>query len=387
MVTDFKVTLNRPPQQLFFPGSEVSGTVLFQINEPKDYKYVRVAVCGYAHVHWTPPPLEEGERSTYEQGTYYVAHREYVNLQSIVWCKDQSPEQTLHIGQHSFPFQFSLPNRLPASFGVPTADGCIRYFVEARISTGWLQYDQIAVAEFPVVEIVDINIPQLQAPVSDTAEETICCWYCASGPISLTVETPRSGYCIGEVIPVTINIQNRSRRETKASVTLRQRVVYTARERHPVKIHDFLKILSGPIPPRNPSVWSPGEGLKIPLTTIPSLLSCDIIEVSYFLMVSVVLPVPWAEDVYVGLPLRIGNTPLRDPYPSAPPPVIPPYSQPPGVELTSWQRSQPPAPTPIVGWTPSISHRGETTPLQTAATWNREEPPPYDAVVSNTTIF
>ena len=376
MVKDFKVALNRSPQQVFFPGSEVSGTLSFQINELKSYKNVKVALIGRAHVHWSESHGSGNNRRTVS----YTSHREYVNLQSVVWSKDQTPDRTLHTGQYNFPFRFSLPNRLPSSYGRINMIGWIRYFVEARIGTGLLKFDHVIIAEFPVVESVNIDSPQLQVPLRDTVQKTICCWCCASGPITMTAETPRSGYCIGEVIPVTINIENGSSRVIQASVALQQRVVYTAQGHRRYGGYVAIKLVSGPMQPRSPSIWSPGDGLKIPPTTIPSLSSCDIINVSYNLVVSVVIP--RAVNSSVRFPLTIGNIPLRGPNQSSfssPLPVAPPYSQ-----LTV-AGSQLPVPGPIVGWTtPALSHYG---PSQPATTWNSEEPPPYDVVVSNTTKF
>lgn len=38
----------------------------------------------------------------------------------------------------------------------------------------------------------------LQAPQAGTKEKTLCCWFCASGPISLSAKIERKGYTPGE---------------------------------------------------------------------------------------------------------------------------------------------------------------------------------------------
>lgn len=37
-----------------------------------------------------------------------------------------------------------------------------------------------------------------QAPQAGTKEKTLCCWFCASGPISLSAKIERKGYTPGE---------------------------------------------------------------------------------------------------------------------------------------------------------------------------------------------
>lgn len=37
-----------------------------------------------------------------------------------------------------------------------------------------------------------------QAPQTGTKEKTLCCWFCASGPISLSAKIERKGYTPGE---------------------------------------------------------------------------------------------------------------------------------------------------------------------------------------------
>lgn len=41
-------------------------------------------------------------------------------------------------------------------------------------------------------------------------EKTFCCFCCASPPLCVDVRAPVSGYCPGQVIPITIDIENKS---------------------------------------------------------------------------------------------------------------------------------------------------------------------------------
>lgn len=37
-----------------------------------------------------------------------------------------------------------------------------------------------------------------QSPQAGTADKTLCCWFCTSGPISLSAKIERKGYTPGE---------------------------------------------------------------------------------------------------------------------------------------------------------------------------------------------
>lgn len=41
-------------------------------------------------------------------------------------------------------------------------------------------------------------------------EKTFCCLFCASAPLSVDVQAPVSGYCPGQVIPIEVDVENKS---------------------------------------------------------------------------------------------------------------------------------------------------------------------------------
>ena len=304
MVKDFKIILNQPLQQGFLPGAEVSGILAFEITQPKSYSYVQISLLGRAKVFWS----KTSGSGQHQRTSHYSANREYVNMQAVVWSQEQAHNGMLDAGSYNFPFQFVLPNqRLPRSFGSGT--GSIRYGLEGRIGTGILRFDHVIEAEFPLLEVVDTNDPQFEAPVRGAVTKTICCWCCASGPITLTAETSGFGFCSGEVIPLNVHLENGSNRQISVSASIHQRVVYTANGRKTYDRRKVFSLVSGPMQPRTPSVWSPGDELKTPLVE-PTLTSCDIIQVTYFLRVLTLIPRAYSSAV--DIPITIGNVPRQD---------------------------------------------------------------------------
>ena len=424
MVKDLKLILN---QQSLIPGSEVSGALSFQVTEAKSYKYAKVRLIGRAHVYW----LETSGSGRYQSTTSRSATREYLNSQVVVWSKQQSRNRILHPGPYSFPFQFTIPNqRLPPTFR--GTDGLIWYGVEGRIGTGALKFDHVVRAELPSVEVVDINFPRFQAPARQEGTKTICCLCCASGPVTLTAEIPRTGFCLGEFIPLNVNLENGSNRRIQLSATLHQRVVYYAEGGHrSYGGGRVVRLLSERLQPRTPTLWSPGNKLIIPLTTETTMTSCDIILVGYVLKVSA--QISGANSLSVEIPILIGNVPRRDPNQasvtdSLPPISVPPvagpapYSSqqaptaygpqgstpydPPGGDpdlsaqegptpsdpysFTSTFDSQGQPPSPVVEWAESSTGpgQGQPIPLSDTSTKPASElaPPPYSAIEEKTTL-
>jgi len=109
MAKDCKIVLNSPPQEVYFPGSEVSS---FELDGPEIYKNIQVSLVGEARVSWS----ESCESDQNQVNCTYTSNEICIGLSTIVWLNEQEPTQEHHAGVHSFPFQFQLPDRLPSSF-------------------------------------------------------------------------------------------------------------------------------------------------------------------------------------------------------------------------------------------------------------------------------
>ena len=300
MVKEFKIVLNAPAQGVFFSGSEVSGILVVKVDEPKSYKNIQITLVGQAHVSWS---VNSGNNNQ----TTYTSNETYINLRAIVWRKEQVPTQELHAGIHNFPFQFQLPARLPPSF--QGSAGWIRYYVEGRIGTGTLKFDHTVKAPITVVEVVDINVSHLQTPLRAEKQKTLCCLLCASAPITLNVELNRHGFCYGDIIPFRATLENGSSRRLRLRAQLLQVIVYTAQGNQyrcpPIVV---ASIISRQLEQRTTSAWNPDE-LLVPRHINPTLRSCGIISIEYFLRVSAI--VPWGLNLAIDMAVTIGNVPLH----------------------------------------------------------------------------
>ena len=309
---DFKLQLNNPPQGVYFPGMMVTGTVTAETDVPKDYKQIKVQLVGRADVHWSESHGSGNNRRT----VHYTSDEQYLNCFAVLWDKDNAGGSAFPVGIYHFNFSLQLAApKLPASYEGTV--GRIRYTVEARVvKQGLLKLDTTAKAIIPVANLVTINSPRLMSPVSMEVQKTLCCWCCASGPIVMNVRIPRTGFCIKyDSIPIEVSVENGSSREIRqVTASIHKQVLYTARGRHRHDLNDINTIGSEPITPHNSIVWRPNP-LTIPETS-PTLTSCAILQVNYFLRVTAA--VSWAINPHINIPITLGNVPLSGQLQSAP---------------------------------------------------------------------
>ena len=292
---------------VYFAGSNVEGSVLLEISEPKKTQGISIVFSGKSYVHWTESRSSGTGRDRRTETVHYSDTQIIFNDVFIQLWGNGRDSQDLAAGRYEFPFKFQLPSDLvlPTSFESHT--GYIRYSLLARISRSW-KFDHTTTRAITVNEIVDINTAQLTTPLSSSNEKTLCCLWCASGPISLSVSIDRGGYCPGESIAISTAAENHSnRRITAVRATLKQTVVYYARGSHRQQSKIIQRIEGPGIEPGATSNWS-NELLPIPATA-PSINSCRILSLSYAVIVT--LDIPRAIDLHVTIPITMGNVPFK----------------------------------------------------------------------------
>ncbi len=243
------------------------------------------------------------------------SNEEYVSLGAVLWNKQQAVDHKLPAGRHSFQFQFlPFPQMIPPSFLGPEGTGCVRYYVQGRISTGLLKRDMEVQQEIAFAQVLDINVPNVLTPIDMESEGTVGHLCCSSAPITMTVHLPRTGFCIGEGIPVRVTLNNRSSRPITLQAELTENVNYQAQGRNKFSRIMLCGIQStNPMAPRIVTVWDPGV-LKVPPVTTSMSTPNGIIQIYYLLRVTAVLP--WSANMVIDALVTIGNVPLRQHVPA-----------------------------------------------------------------------
>ena len=319
MVRDFRLELSS--QGVYVVPGEVAGNIVVVTDEAKSYNAISITLRGYADVHWTETyTVNDQHGHSRTETRHYHSHHDYINEATILWNKEQVPNRVLNPGNYVLPFRFMLSGHLPSSFAGQY--GHIRYELKARISTGLFHFDKTVSAIIQVVDRVDINVPALMSPVQYEDEKTICCLCCASRPISLTVNVPRTGFCIGEGIPLTATLDNGNGRIITMRATAIKTVTFHAQGRTKSITIELNAFQSPPVQPRSTYQWAPCEQLAI-RSAIPTIANCDIIRLGYTLRIEA--NIPWALDAVINIPFTLGNVPSQS---SAGQPPLPPIQYP-----------------------------------------------------------
>lgn len=111
-------------------------------------------------------------------------------------------------GTYNYEFSCQLPARLPATFRA--SHGSITYDVEAVLDIPWA-FDKQFKLEFTVVRHDDLNNqPGLRIPIKSEEIRRSCCLFWETEPLIMTVTLPCSGFALGQAIPVSIDLVNKS---------------------------------------------------------------------------------------------------------------------------------------------------------------------------------
>ena len=134
----------------------------------------------------------------------------------------------------------------------------------------------------------------------------ICCF---TFPLSLTVNLPRTGFCIGEGIPLTTALNNGSGR----AITLRAAVVEIvtyhayAQGRTQTTSYTLYNFHSPPFPGHTTSQWAPAPAEQQAIPSVyPTIANGGIIRLEYTLRIEAVIP--WDINTIINIPITLGNT-------------------------------------------------------------------------------
>ena len=178
---DFKIVLHpaSPEGELsvYNPGSEVTGTLFVDVS-------IVINLLGEGHVEWTKTTMHitasDGISNFYNTEAIRKADRVYVNLKKTLWSQSETSDGFLPSGMHSFPFHFVLPQGIPSSHeselrvprranGWDKGSGWTRYTLCGRIKRQLghpVFNNQVTRTRLTIKEIININKPKLQLPVS-----------------------------------------------------------------------------------------------------------------------------------------------------------------------------------------------------------------------------
>ncbi|XP_061117757.1 arrestin domain-containing protein 3-like [Conger conger] len=219
-------------------------------------------------------------------------------------------ETVLRGGTHVYPFIMPLPQGdFPSAFqGV---HGRVTYALVVEIHRPW-HFAKEFRAEFNFVSHIDANHPQLLEPLAASNSKELCCLCCTSGSVAMNAYVERKGYVPGEMIQINAEFENYSSRTIvpKAMLVQTQTFYTISRSSRRTVMKELVKIEGRHLMPNSTGVWG-DQMLQIPANTPLTISNCQILEVDYYLQVS--LKIPNGVNLKVIIPLVICSIPVDRP--------------------------------------------------------------------------
>jgi hypothetical protein len=284
----------------------VSGLLHFTLKESKSYKYIEIRFHGGALVQWTEEHTSgTGENQTTHTVTYQ-SEETYIHEARILWSSDQTPYGKIGPGTFDLPFEFVIPPNCLGSF--KGSVGSISYTLHGLIKTGLLHRDHTTQVPIQVNKIVDINVPRLLIPAHQSKKKQVG-FFCFGSDVEFTVSLSRTGFCIGQSLPLIVSVVNGSSRRIKMRASIQRNCHYHAQgsTNHDKRI--LTDVVTHDIAPHSQQTGITIEHLTIPMVE-PSFTESQIIEMQYYLKVIAVIP--WARNSSVKIPITLGNVPLNN---------------------------------------------------------------------------
>ena len=322
-----KVQLESPSQGFYSPGMTVQGTLTVENDSgPKEYNSIEVTLKGEAYVN-----LGSSQQRDTHQISPHEGHEVFFKVQSVLWDKDRDGSGGLYpSGTHKYNFSMDLAaSNLPSTHDDARAGytmGFIHYSVDATIHRKMGYLNITASTPITVKGTMPISDSALLQPCSKETETTICCLWCTSGPIFLKATVPRTGYCVtsNDAIPLEVYTDNSSHLKLqRLEAAIIKTVVYRS-SRGLAQFHSaqVASVASEQSVPSNSSLtWKP-DALNIPNVEITLENSlCSLITVTYLLKVCAVNLLH--SDIFINIPIVLGNVPFNSRYVEAPDPILP----------------------------------------------------------------
>ncbi|XP_064602021.1 arrestin domain-containing protein 17-like [Liolophura sinensis] len=295
----FQIIFNKPTAT-YFAGETVYGYGWVVLREPIFVQTVCLEAVGEAKVEWmTSSDIQASDEEVFN----------FTTVLPIKGDKELDDDALMHAGSHYFPFEFTLPQKLPSSF--KGKHGRLRYFCRMTICThGGPHHEKCG--KFGVISVLDLNAePDAGLPVENDTFETVGSWCCVAGTVTATLKLDRKGFTLKEAIPVWAEIKNlSSRRITGTQVSLIQNITYYSYRGRFTETIVLVTIHKGSISPRGKQTWH-GELLSIPSVPPSHLRGCKIIDCQYILELSI-KPSGLARKIKLPLDILIGTVQLQD---------------------------------------------------------------------------
>ncbi|KAL2084571.1 hypothetical protein ACEWY4_020089 [Coilia grayii] len=292
----FEILFN-DPSKLFCSGDKVAGQIILEVPEMTKVSAIRVFGIGCAKVKY-----QKGKQRCRDE-IDYLKYEDVVHLDHEL--TDSDGYVTLMPGKrYEYMFGFELPQHGQLVSSYDGKFGHVHYYVKAVME----KPSQPAVEckrFFEVEEPVDVNTPDLMAPVGGMKEKKVTCMFIPDGSVSIQAKIDRKGYCEGEDICINAKFKNTCSHIVVPKAAIIAKHIYQANGETRTITEKLCAVRGNHIISGMCDIWQ-GNHIRVPKLR-PTILGCNIIHVDYFLMIYV--HIPGSDKLILELPLVIGTVP------------------------------------------------------------------------------
>ncbi|XP_029366715.1 arrestin domain-containing protein 3-like [Echeneis naucrates] len=289
-------------RETFSSGDPVTGHFSFQLTKETKVSSIIVCLQGWAEVHWSSGTRKHRRHYHYKLD-YFKTKAAIVQESSIT-----GGTTTLRPGVHTYPFSCQLPlGDFPTSFkGI---NGKIVYMFMVCINRPW-HFSKDFKEELKFVNRNVVRQPDLKAPLSGSNKMALCCLWCASAPITMSVRLEKKGFIPGETVTMICDFSNGSTSTATPKVKLQEKHTFSSpSSTSSRKISKCLVSVSGQTIPGNTAEVHREITFTIPDSAIGTISNCRIIDVSY--CIEVIISASNFPDLIVLFPIVLCDTPVH----------------------------------------------------------------------------
>lgn len=204
-------------QGQYYAGGVIAGRVICSFTSSKNIRGIKLKLKGEEANEWTGTEsyYDEQKKSHETRTVTYRGHNTILRIENTLQGGgDLGP------GRFEYPFTFQLPNNIPGTYR--GRYGGISFSLEAKVDRPF-KVDYTDTKQVVVVSPINFNLMknELQLePVDYSIDKTLCCWCCASGPITMDLHLEKEAFVVGEVANLRVDITNMAN-ESIESVSVR----------------------------------------------------------------------------------------------------------------------------------------------------------------------
>uniref|UniRef100_A0A182KJ84 Arrestin_C domain-containing protein n=1 Tax=Anopheles christyi TaxID=43041 RepID=A0A182KJ84_9DIPT len=297
------------PQGVFRAGDTVSGTVEIQLDKPKKFRGIALRINGFAATSWYARLTgTDAKNVKSNKKTHHHGREDYFGTITYFVGSDVGNPLEVLAGVYRYTFTCEIPPNAPSS--MEGKYGHIRYVVKLSLERPW-KYDHVYQVPIVVKSHADLCLAQERMLKPVRAELVQTFYFGLTDPLIVTATTPRTGYAPGEVIEVTIHVNNQSSVDVR-SISVKFQRVDTFMSQVPIVRHFWEHTVMeertiGRVAGRNDAMFE--ENILIGSTVPSDDERCRIIMTRYEVEV-MIRPVRSRKKLFLTLPIVIGTVGL-----------------------------------------------------------------------------